>query len=286
MKWQIVPEAREEMIHNAYKGGRGGHRGSSAPSSPNQLGYVNHGPKDMAAQEPTSARRRTGAGGRPRSAYHGTADEQPSDRGAGGAGGGPGGLESSPLASRSRRSDVPVSASDHVTPRSPALAPAAALATGGDGGGRVGGGDSEDGGGVGSLGGAASENEGGIFATPAPLRVAHPRLAPPSTMQRPSQHMLTSSPAPFWKFADIATPLKPDQLDLFSSPSAAVSREKGSGDVGGGAGNRDATTSPTTPSRIKGSATGPDKPGAASGSKKLDDDDDDDDEETSYDLTK
>lgn len=42
------------------------------------------------------------------------------------------------------------------------------------------------------------------FVTPAPLRV-HPRLAPPSTAQRPSQHMPTSSPAPFWKYADFGS---------------------------------------------------------------------------------
>lgn len=37
--------------------------------------------------------------------------------------------------------------------------------------------------------------------TPAPVK-RHPHLAPPSTAQRPSQHMPTSSPAPFWRFAD------------------------------------------------------------------------------------
>lgn len=52
------------------------------------------------------------------------------------------------------------------------------------------------------------QDEGNTFVTPAPLRV-HPHLAPPSTAQRPSQHMPTSSPAPFWKFAGgTATPLK------------------------------------------------------------------------------
>lgn len=73
------------------------------------------------------------------------------------------------------------------------------------------------------------QDEGGSFITPAPLRV-HPRLAPPSTAQRPSQHMPTSSPAPFWKYADIgSTPLKP--ISNFD-----VSPSKPSG--GGGAGSR------------------------------------------------
>ena len=45
--------------------------------------------------------------------------------------------------------------------------------------------------------------------TPAPLR-QQPRLAPPSTAQIPSKFMPMSSPAQFWKFADIgSTPAKP-----------------------------------------------------------------------------
>lgn len=44
--------------------------------------------------------------------------------------------------------------------------------------------------------------EGTAFLTPAPVR-KHPHLAPPSTAQRPSQHMPTSSPAPFWRFAEL-----------------------------------------------------------------------------------
>ncbi len=40
--------------------------------------------------------------------------------------------------------------------------------------------------------------------TPAPVK-RHPHLAPPSTAQRPSQHMPTSSPAPFWRFAELGT---------------------------------------------------------------------------------
>lgn len=46
------------MIRSAYKGGRGGHRGSSNPSSPSQLNYITQGPKDMAARDPGSARKR------------------------------------------------------------------------------------------------------------------------------------------------------------------------------------------------------------------------------------
>ncbi|KKY33331.1 putative forkhead transcription factor fkh1 [Diaporthe ampelina] len=94
MKWQITAECRDEMVKNAWKGGRGGHRGSSNPSSPSGLNYI-------------------------------------------------------------------------------------------------------------------TQEDGSSLVTPAPLKI-HPRLAPPSTAQRPSQHMPMSSPAPFWKFAEYgSTPIKP-----------------------------------------------------------------------------
>ncbi|KAG9238149.1 putative fork head protein like protein [Amylocarpus encephaloides] len=57
------------------------------------------------------------------------------------------------------------------------------------------------------------QEEIGSMVTPAPSRV-HPRLVPPSTAQRPSQHMPTSSPAPFWKYADIGTPMKAPDFDI------------------------------------------------------------------------
>lgn len=44
-------------------------------------------------------------------------------------------------------------------------------------------------------------DEGNSLITPAPQR-KRPILAPPSTLQRPSQHMPTSSPAPFWRYAE------------------------------------------------------------------------------------
>lgn len=67
------------------------------------------------------------------------------------------------------------------------------------------------------------QDDGGSFVTPAPPRV-HPKLAPPSTAQRPSQHMPTSSPAPFWRYADIgSTPIRPlGGGELGTSPSKAA----------------------------------------------------------------
>lgn len=193
MKWQLVPEQREEMVRSAYKGGRGGHRGSSNPSSPSQLAYVTHGPRDMAARDPGSARKRkvspTGSP-QPRSALRethmtpvrGSRKPLPDIDANIGADG-------SPLPRLRKHAPSTLSATD-TAPASPTLTS------------------------------SYLQEDGGSFVTPAPHRV-HPRLAPPSTAQRPSQHMPTSSPAPFWRYADIgSTPLKPPHLDL--SPSKAV----------------------------------------------------------------
>lgn len=49
--------------------------------------------------------------------------------------------------------------------------------------------------------------------TPAPVR-KHPYLAPPSTAQRPSQHMPTSSPAPFWRYAELGNTPRGPAFDL------------------------------------------------------------------------
>jgi hypothetical protein len=72
---------------------------------------------------------------------------------------------------------------------------------------------------------AAAAEEGLALATPAPQR-KYPYLAPPSTAQRPSQHMLTSSPAPFWRFAELSTgttafesPIKDARAALLQSSS-------------------------------------------------------------------
>jgi forkhead protein FKH len=190
MKWYIVPEQRDEMIRNAYRGGRGGHRGSSNPSSPNQLNYVNQGPKDLAARDHGSARKRKvspSGSPQPRSALresHTTPErgprrllpEEPA-------------ADGSPLA-RMRR--LPGTASTNATesgPRSP------------------------------TLGSSFLPEDGAPFVTPAPHRV-EVKLAPPSTLQRPSQHMPTSSPAPFWKYADYgSTPMKAPPLPFDGSPS-------------------------------------------------------------------
>ncbi|KAL1887753.1 transcription factor [Ceratocystis pirilliformis] len=231
MKWQIVAEAREDMIRSAYRGGRGGHRGSSVPSSPSQLNYITHGPRDMAA----SRKRRLSPIHSPPSSGLTPAQSTP-DRA--GRRRGPLGsavaVDGSPLPRPRQRKPVPSSAAsyqttpqslsslkeisqqnhqeqptpappqDHSLPRQnepPASSQQTLIAPRSP-----------------TLTSSYLQEDGSSFVTPAPPRV-HPRLAPPSTVQRPSQYMPTSSPAPFWKYIDIgSTPLRA-MLNFDSSPS-------------------------------------------------------------------
>ncbi|KAI2639607.1 hypothetical protein GGS26DRAFT_275206 [Hypomontagnella submonticulosa] len=217
MKWEIVPEAREEMVRVAYKGGRGGHRGSSAPSSPSQpsqLNYIAHGPASI--REPASTRKRKAspiASPPPRpslSLSHVTPDRKYLPTGPASF------QDGSPLP---RRKPLEASSSFGTLPHSPP-----------------------------TLSSSYMQDESASFVTPAPHRV-HPRLAPPSTAQRPSQHMPTSSPAAFWKFADInSTPLKPSQYDM--SPSKHLGLPNSSSPPpGAGAGDRSPIASPTRSTR-------------------------------------
>ncbi|SPO02698.1 related to forkhead protein [Cephalotrichum gorgonifer] len=172
MKWQIVAEHKEDMVRNAFKGGRGGHRGSSAPSSPSHVNYI------TLSREPASARKRKLSpivSPPPRSSLA---------------------LQSTPDRSRGRRG-VPLTSDGSPLPRPrkpvPSAAPSSSIYQPQSP----------------TLASSFFGDENASFVTPAPPRV-HPRLAPPSTAPRPSQHMPTSSPAPFWKYADIgSTPLKP-----------------------------------------------------------------------------
>ncbi|KAF6843674.1 fork head domain-containing protein [Colletotrichum musicola] len=184
MKWQLVPDAREEMTRSAFKGGRGGHRGSSAPSSPSQLNYITHGPRDVTSREPASMRKRkvSTTGSPPPSSSLAAAQSTPD---------------------RSTRRLAPPSTA-LTADGSPLPRPRKGGASASAGFTSASYNDQSP-----TLTSSYLPDEGPSFVTPAPHRV-HPRLAPPSTAQRPSQHMPTSSPAPFWKYADIgSTPLKP-----------------------------------------------------------------------------
>ncbi|KAI3344041.1 fork head domain-containing protein [Ustulina deusta] len=178
MKWEVVPEHRSEMVRTCWRGGRGGHRGSSVPSSPSQpsqMTYITSGPKDMANKEPGSTRKRKAVSPAtsppPRTSLM-QSQVTPDRR-----------LlatnlhDVSPLPRGNKRLQQSSSFAD--IPQSPP-----------------------------ALSSSYLPDEGASFVTPAPQRL-HPRLAPPSTAQRPSQHMPTSSPAPFWKYIDVnSTPLK------------------------------------------------------------------------------
>ncbi|KAG4431053.1 hypothetical protein IFR05_013459 [Cadophora sp. M221] len=176
MKWHIVPEMRDDMARSCFRGGRGGHRGSPGTGSP--AAFVARIPKESIQKlKPSPASPGL-------SSFKSNDPQQTPDRG------GqmsrsmeevPG--DGSPLPRHKRQQGNSFGLSDD-TPGSPPTLPSSMV------------------------------HEESSFVTPAPHRV-HPRLAPPSTAQRPSQHMPTSSPAPFWKYADIGnTPMKGPSFDL------------------------------------------------------------------------
>ncbi|KAK6952929.1 hypothetical protein Daesc_005226 [Daldinia eschscholtzii] len=220
MKWEIVPEARDEMIRVAYKGGRGGHRGSSAPSSPSQpgqLGYITHGPREITNRELASTRKRKAspvASPPPKPSFNlsqVTPDRKylPTE---------PASFQDGSPLPRRRALDGSSFDAAQTLPQSPP-----------------------------TLSSSFLQDESASFVTPAPHRV-HPKLAPPSTAQRPSQHMPTSSPAPFWKYADIgSTPLKPSQFDV--SPSKPMRRLANSSSPPPAAGDGSPVASPSRSTR-------------------------------------
>lgn len=183
MKWHIVAAHRDEMARNCVRGGRGGHRGSPG-GSPSNLGLLTRASKTESEKR---SKRSTASGSPPSSSYPSNAPQYTPDRGgrlSGSLHDVPG--DGSPLPRHRRHNTGAFGLSDNV-PGSPPV-----------------------------LSSSYMQEEGSSFVTPAPHRV-HPRLAPPSTAQRPSQHMPTSSPAPFWKFVDYGnTPMKGPAFD--SSP--------------------------------------------------------------------
>lgn len=199
-----MAEVREDMIRSAYRGGRGGHRGSSNPSSPSQLNYITQGPREMASRDTLSSRKRKHSP--PGSPQPNTALRD---------------LHMTPV--RPTRKPLPAEAvcgaDGSPLPRLIKTNATSSLSLSESANPSGAGAHSRNTPGSPTLTSSYLQDDGASFVTPAPHRV-HPKLAPPSTAQRPSQHMPTSSPAPFWKYADIgSTPLKPAQ-DL--SPSKAL----------------------------------------------------------------
>jgi hypothetical protein len=188
MKWIIIPEQKEEMMRTAFRSGRGGQRNSSAPASPATNGNVTNRPEEMNIPSSVPRPRRSPTPlltpYQSHSAYTpDRAPQLPPNHAIQGR------LDNgSPLPRRTREPGSTFGLSDNVQGSPPVLSS------------------------------SYLPEDSGSFVTPAPNRV-HPRLAPPSTAQRPSQYMPTSSPAPFWKFVDSNmgnTPLR--TLDLEESP--------------------------------------------------------------------
>ncbi|KAK5110044.1 hypothetical protein LTR62_006288 [Meristemomyces frigidus] len=73
------------------------------------------------------------------------------------------------------------------------------------------------------------ETRGGFPDTPFPLRPSQ-RLAPPSTLKRPSDFIQFSSPAPFWKMEGLggigSTPFRPYDLSPIKTPFSAPKKNE------------------------------------------------------------
>lgn len=72
------------------------------------------------------------------------------------------------------------------------------------------------------------EGRVGALDTPFPLRPSQ-RLAPPSTLRRPSDFIQFSSPAPFWKMEGLigSTPFKPYDLSPLKAPFPSLKKSDG-----------------------------------------------------------
>lgn len=186
MKWQIVPEHRHEFSNRGPRNNKGGARGSSAPTSP-------------AARE--TARTfagpniQTGVANQSHDAAIST--EQ---------------LKQSPRSTTPPLSSYPVAAKEAYTPERGSRNAIYGFS------------DAAAAGSPPTLSSSAYYDEGQSLITPAPRR-QNPKLAPPSTAHLPSTYMPTSSPAPFWRFADdTSTParLLPDLSPLKTGGTAAM----------------------------------------------------------------
>lgn len=176
--WVFVPAKRDDLVEEAYgKKGKSPNKKSSSPKSPqSKARRTTHGPGDKNGGSPVRKRNRSHSESPDLSfptMNQFTPDQhRPSsirDEVPG---------DGSPLP-RKGRSNGMYGFSDNVTNSPPVLSSSAYV-----------------------------PEDGNTFITPAPQR-KRPLLAPPSTAQRPSQHMPTSSPAPFWRLADVGTPLRP-----------------------------------------------------------------------------
>ncbi|EEP82675.1 forkhead box protein C2 [Uncinocarpus reesii 1704] len=193
MKWQIVPEYREEYWKKAHKGTQ-----SSAPSSPigkdspsfNKGNGQSSFEHRIESSQPAPSARAPQTGS---PAYHtfsvAPVEAYTPDRGS--------------RSGRDRGRDIDGT--------NPAETPMPTRPRNGEGSRAYGLSDNV----AGSppvLSSSYYDDAASSMITPAPLR-QQPRLAPPSTAQIPSKFMPMSSPAQFWKFADIgSTPARPTDI--------------------------------------------------------------------------
>jgi forkhead protein FKH len=189
MKWQIAPEHRQEYLK---KQGRKGTQ-SSVPSSP------------AAKEVPSSSRN---ANGRTTMGYEGafpasaekTSPHAPSP--------GFGGLSVAPVEAYTPERGSRAGRAGHGLPRGNTDYEGASPLPSRPRMGRVYGLSDNVAGSPPTLS-SSYYDDGLSMITPAPQR-QQPRLPPPSTAQVPSKFMPMSSPAQFWKFADIgSTPARP-----------------------------------------------------------------------------
>ncbi|KAI9751974.1 MAG: hypothetical protein M4579_005810 [Chaenotheca gracillima] len=227
MKWQIVPSHREEFTKRASRpAGKGGPRGSSGPNSPaskdgsyamgNHYPHVGHAAAGAGTDESRDATRsedRLKQSPRsvtpPLSSYPVAAKEAfTPDRGPRISMTHPG-SNGVPHGALEDGSPLPISSRSKPNGKRPQPPPPPAYGLS----------DAITHGSPPTLSSSAYMDENQPMITPAPRRQL-PRLAPPSTAQRPSAYMPTSSPAPFWKYLDFgSTPAKP-MPDLSPSKSA------------------------------------------------------------------
>ncbi|OAX80078.1 hypothetical protein ACJ72_05592, partial [Emergomyces africanus] len=250
MKWQIAPEFRQEYWNKQAR--KGNNQQSSAPSSPagkeskstfrpanGQKGYDKGFESSFPANNPSPQTTSPGFNSfsvAPVEAY--TPERGPrAGRGVNGHGNADYG-EQSPLPSRppSNNPNRTYGLSDNISGSPPVLS-------------------------------SSFFDDATSMITPAPRR-QQPRLAPPSTAQIPSKFMPMSSPAQFWKFAEIGnTPGRVADMSPLNGGGGGGShggggRGGGGGGIGGAGDGMNVIPSSSPPPPNLGS---PSKPGSAAG---------------------
>ncbi|WEW55240.1 transcription factor [Emydomyces testavorans] len=258
MKWQIVPEYREEYWKKAHRGTQ-----SSAPSSPigkDSPSFQKINGQGGFEKRPENSQATTKASQTASPGYHSFSvapvEAYTPDRGS--------------RAGRALDNNNPAESPMPTRPRNAEGTRAYGLSDNVAGSPPV-------------LSSSYYDDAASSMITPAPLR-QQPRLAPPSTAQIPSKFMPMSSPAQFWKFADIgSTPAKPTDISPLKPGGGDSSRWDG--------GSAIASSSPPPPNLGSPSKTGG-PPGVrgtfGNGSEKRrwEDDEDEGNEAEGFDLAR